>query len=118
MNTQESLFVPGSGGREVSLQERLLARRTDPQTSKDAACTVATHLTKSQADALYMVRQFGPGTCAEIAARAAVVGGGDATVLYHQLARRLPELQPEQVDVEQVDGRDVTRNGARVWRLS
>jgi len=39
--TQQSLFRPGSGNREVAtVQERLLARVDDPETSRDAAAKV------------------------------------------------------------------------------
>jgi hypothetical protein len=119
MPEQGSLFSPGSGGRETpTIHERLLSRTTDPATSKRAARKIVTKLTASQHDAWLLVSRFGPGTCMEIAKRAAQIGGGDATVLYHQLARRCPEMHPWYLDVERAGGVDVTRNGARVWRIA
>jgi hypothetical protein len=112
--SQLSLYAPGSGGRE-DLQTRLLHRKDDPETSRHAASRTARTITQGQRDALILLRRFGPGTCLELAQRAAAFGGTDRTALYHQLARRLPELQPEMADVLRHDGRDVTRNGGRVW---
>lgn len=111
--TQFSLFSPGVGGLEQpTVQERLLARADDPVTSKAAAVTVAAHLSESQERALWHIQLYGPGTLREIADAAlddmAIV---DAVALYHELARRAPELRRD--GLVRLTGE--LREGCRVW---
>ncbi len=111
--TQLSLLTPGSGGIETpTVQERLLARADDPDTSKAAASKVAAHLSESQERALWYIQIYGPGTLREIAEAAlddmAIV---DAVALYHELARRVSELRRN--GLVRLTGE--IREGCRVW---
>jgi dipeptidase len=92
---QQAMFTPTQHG-EQPIQARLVSRRDDPQTSKDAARRVVATLTEQQQRAVAMVRAYGPGTTWEIATR--YTGGGvwyDETVadIHYLLARRLPEAE-------------------------
>ena len=129
--SQLALLAPGSGGTEQPLQARLLARADDPATSKAAALDVSIRLVECQERALAVIRGYGPGTLLEIAEDAARVRAGtDPVRLYHELARRAPELErARKVMVQQnyalpcrghAEGEpchchDVRVNGARVW---
>lgn len=123
--TQLTLLTPGVGGLETpTIQERLLARTEDPATSKAAAARVARSLAECQAFALYVIDTYGPGTLREIAD--AYTKGAfdprwvDTTKLYHELARRAPELAREGLIGYQRDARGlaVRVDGARVWEVS
>ena len=120
--TQQSLFRPGSGNREVpTVQERLLARVDDPETSRDAAARVAPKLAECQERALDIIETYGPGTLRQIAERAITdMMYVDDTALYHELARRAPELARDGLIEYQRDaeGRAVKVDGARVWSIS
>ena len=110
---QGTLFNPGAGNIEQpTVQERLLARADDPETSKAAAAVTAAHLSESQELALWYIQIYGPGTLREIAEAAlddmAIV---DAVALYHDLARRAPELLREGL----VHLTGELREGCRVW---
>ncbi|MBU2130922.1 MAG: hypothetical protein KJ748_03285, partial [Gammaproteobacteria bacterium] len=100
-------------------QERLLARRDDPETSKDAARRVAPRLVECQEKALEIIRVCGPGTLRQIATR--FTGGPDemTPVMYHELARRAPELARLDLIDYQRDalGRVVKVDGCRVWEV-
>ena len=90
--SQQSLFAPGSANREEPIQVRLLARATDPATSKQGAQRVVEsgRLTSSQEGCLAIVRGTGPGTAKQLVARWKPV---HPTQVYHELCRRLPELE-------------------------
>lgn len=114
--TQQSLFTPGEGGREIAT--RLLHRAHDPQTSRDAAAALAPHLVECQHRALAIISDFGPGTLREIAIR---FTGSEKLCdgVYHELARRAPELAREGLIDYQRDARGlaVRVDGARVWEV-
>jgi len=123
--TQQSLFRPGSGNREVAtVQERILSRTDDPETSREAARKVSARLPECQQFALYVIDVFGPGTLRAIAeeyVRTAMDAEWlDATKLYHELSRRAPELAREGlIDYQRdADGRALKVDGARVWSIS
>ena len=92
---------------------KLLSRRQDPPTSKQAARVVAVKLTERQEQALACLFAYGPGTTHELAARATRVDGDHsrATSIHHELARRLPELARK--GKAEVTGE--VRGGCRVW---
>ena len=94
----------------AGIQTRLLARRQDPQTSREAAKTVAVTLTARQEQALWILRTYGPGTTHELGKWAPMVA--DATTVHHELARRFPELARK--GKAEVTGE--VRDGCRVWR--
>ena len=93
---------------------KLLSRRQDPPTSKQAARVVAVKLTERQEQALACLFAYGRGTTHELAARATRVDGDHyrATSIHHELARRLPELSSK--GKAEVTGE--VRDGCRVWR--
>jgi hypothetical protein len=99
MTARLSLLTPTQHGEQPTLQERLVSRTTDPQTSKDAARRVVAKLTEQQQRAVALVRTYGPGTTWEIATyhcQATGYGPGvPETVqdLHYMLARRLPEAE-------------------------
>jgi len=111
---------------------RLLARRTDPETSKEAARKIAVRLTENQEQALWILNTYGPGTTHELANWTARVRGIESsTAIHHGLARRLPELaRKRKAEVVQdptklcrcklgafrCHCRDMVRDGCRVWR--
>ena len=117
--TQQSLFAPGPGGIEQPAQAKLLARRDDPETSKAAAAKLAAVLPECQERALAVIRLYGPGTLRQIAHRGVEndTSKGDATALYHELARRCGELAGAGLVDYQRDetGRAVKVDGSRVW---
>jgi hypothetical protein len=118
VGSQGSLFQATNHGEQPTMQARLLARRDDPATSKDAARRVAAHLTESQARALSIIAGYGPGTLLEIATRKCVAAMEtedtmDVTKLYHELARRTVELARD----GKVRPTGERRNGARVWEV-
>ena len=135
--TQLSLLSPGAGNIETpTVQARVLARADDPATSKAAASKVSVHLSESQERALFIITLYGPGTLREIARdyceRALDPNWIDAAALYHELARRAPELRRAvKIRVQQdpslpcrghEDGEpchchDVVIEGCRVWEV-
>ena len=120
---QTVLFAPGSANREEPIRARVLARRDDPVTSKQAARRIVEsgRLSKGQIDCLAHIRAFGPGTTWEIALRHPWVVRGRVTPesLHYLMARRLPELERKGlVRVQRDDkGRDVKRDGSRCWEV-
>jgi len=130
MSNQLTLLNPGQGGRETpSVQERLLARREDPVTSKTAARTMVESgkLTEQQKWAWLLVKTYcevhGSGTARELTY-------SDRS--YFPLCRRLPELErlglvrvqqdPSKLcrckpDATRCRCRDVVRDGSRVWEV-
>lgn len=122
--TQQSLFHPGSGGRE-EFQVRLHTHKGDPETSQEAARRlVATEtLTLQQVRAAWMVRKFGPATTWEIAGSIAETSTGYrppvAEEIHYMLARRLPELERKGLVRVQRDksGKEVVRQKSRVWEI-
>ena len=99
------------------MQARLLARRGDPETSKEAARAVALRCPGLQHWALAWVKAFGPGTTREMSAMGIMVDRGK---IHHELARRLPELQRKGLVRVQRDakGNEVKRGGSRVWEVA
>ena len=108
-----------SQGTLDGITTRLLARRQDPVTSKQAAKAVAVRLTARQEQALATLVAYGPGTTHELASRATELDPTGlyridrATAIHHELARRLPELA-RKGKAEVVLGE--VRQGCRVWR--
>jgi len=105
--------TPEGQGVLTGIQSRLLARRTDPETSRGAVRKVVSTLTMRQQRALACLFAYGPGTTHELAARATRVDGDHyrATSIHHELARRLPELARK--GKAEVTGE--VRGGCRVW---
>lgn len=124
--TQLTIFTPGHGNREErTLQVRLLVRRGDPETSLAAATRTAARLPESQRAALAIIDTYGPGTLRQIAGRRATAAmtttdQRDVGSLYHELARRAPELAREGwIDYQRdARGRAVRVDGARVWEVT
>ena len=126
--TQGTLFAPGSGGTEQpTVQERLLARATDPSTSKAAAeYTVCAHTIGGEiALIMLLLRTHGPQTCVEMGARTEDPSRWRVTFAKRMKAMRNRGLVRVQQD-ESLPCRctpldtlcrchDVTRGGSRVW---
>ncbi len=117
---QQVMFGVDYGGL---IKPRLLCRRDDPATSKQAARWVVEsgRLTKGQIDCLAHIRAFGPGTTWEIALRHPWVVRGRVTPesLHYLMARRLPELERKGLVRVQRDaeGREMVRERSRVWEV-
>ena len=118
MGEQGSLFDTDFANR---LRARVLARREDPATSKQAARRKARRLTQGQEEAMATLIAYGPGTTHQLAWAAMVhdfSGRPDrATAIHHELARRLPELARKgKARVQRdTDGTERTFNGSRIW---
>ena len=84
-------------------------RSTDPTTSKIAGAA-ASAFAPTHSGRICAALEAGTMTAKEISRMTGL------TVV--QIDRRLPELQrSEKVEVVQLDGQDLVRDGCRVWRL-
>ena len=85
-------------------------RTSDPVTSKEAAASAAA-FAPTHSELICAALENGTMTAAEISRSTGL------TVV--QIDRRLPELQRSgRVQVAQLDGCDLVRDGYRVWRLA
>ena len=120
MGEQGGIFDTDFANR---LRARVLARRDDPATSKQAARRTARKLTEGQDQALATLVAYGPGTTHQLgwlATMRDVTGRQDrATAIHHELARRLPELERKgRARVQRdTDGSERTFNGSRIWEV-
>ncbi|MDP4074960.1 hypothetical protein [Acidovorax sp. A1169] len=87
-----------------------LVRAADPATSVDAAESAQLFKASHAERIVAALEQHGPKTAHELTVRTRL------TVV--QIDRRLPELsKAKRARVVQVDGRDLTREGFRVWEV-
>lgn len=109
---QESLFANTQHGEQVMPDTRSLSRRTDPQTSKAGAKVAILRLDSDESAILTILRVWGPQTIREIASHA-----GDPSRMYYTAAKRLPRMDRAGLVMLSHDreGREVVRDGARVW---
>ena len=109
---QQSLFTPTAQGEQPTIQERLLHRRTDPETSKDSAKIAALGVASDESEILAILRIHGRQNIREIASHAA-----DPSRMYFTAAKRLPRMSRAGLVMVAHDreGREVVRDGGRCW---
>lgn len=110
---QEALFANTQhGGQAFTTDARPLARRDDPQTSKDAAKIAVLGLDSDEAAILAILRAHGRQNIREIASHAA-----DPSKMYFLAAKRLPRMSRAGLVMVAHDreGREVVRDGGRCW---
>ena len=118
MTRQGGLFSPGSANREEPVQARLLARRDDPATSKQATKRVVRsgRQQKSLWIFLFLLRLHGPLT-----AKQAGACQGDYRTDYWQVEfckRTDAWMKAGHIRVARdAEGRERVIDGSRVWEV-